>query len=273
MPRLWKRWDFLIGLFLIVLITLFSFLTPLFHTFSYDELNLEMHNSPPNTTYWLGTDDLGRDILACLATGGRISLYVAFSALILDLVIGVFLGLVAGYAGGKVDEFIMRICDIFTSLPPLMLIILWVCMLGQGILSIIIALALTGWMNTARVVRSTTLQLKTMDYVQSAKALGASFYRILFYHLLPNASSSIIVSISLVIPSAIFTEAVLSFLQLGIAPPLTSLGSMIADGVGALAYFPWRIFFPSLFISLTMLGFTLIGYALRDTLDPKQRWL
>lgn len=255
---------------LLLILLLFSFAEPLFSSFSYMDIDLSRTNLLPSTDSWLGTDQLGRDLLSCIAMGGRITLFIAFSAVLIDLLVGVTIGVIAGFLGGKIDEILIRFCDIFQSIPPLMFMILWICVIGQGMFSIILGIALTGWITTARVIRSSILQLKTMDYILAAKAMGASSFRIILYHLLPNALPSLLMSISLAIPMAIFLEAVLSFLHLGIQPPLTSWGAMIADGVSALAYYPWRLFFPSLFISLTMIGFTLLSSAIKEQFDVKE---
>lgn len=255
--------------FLLVLILCALFI-PFFHPTKYFETELQNKNMAPCAKYWFGTDELGRNIFVRTWCGARISLFIGISAALIDMVIGVCYGAVAGYFGGRVDEWMMRIADIFHSLPRLMIVILLMVVLGQGIITILLAMTLTGWINMARIIRGQSMQLKQSEFILSAQAIGASKRRIIFYHLIPNTIGSIITTVTLTIPSAIFTEAFLSFLGLGVQPPLASWGTMASDGLPALRYFPWRIFFPACFISTTILSFNIIGDALRDAFDP---WL
>ncbi len=257
-------------LFLLFL-ALFSLFAPLLSHHQYYETNLPMKNLPPSKAYWFGTDDLGRDMFTRIACGARISLFVGFAAAFLDLVIGVCWGGVAALAGGKIDNLLMRIADILFAIPYLLIIIMLMVVMGSGLFPIILALAITGWIGMARIVRGQLMQLKEQDYVKAAHSLGAGPFRILFRHLIPNAMGPIIVTMTLTIPTAIFTEAFLSFLGLGIQAPIASWGTMANDGLPALRYYPWRLFFPAVFISSTMLSLNLIGDGLRDALDPKFR--
>ena len=203
--------------------------------------------------------------------GARISLFVGIIAALLDLIVGVLWGGIAAFAGGKVDEVMMRIADILYGLPYLLVVVLLIVVLGTGLIPIIIALTIIGWIPMARIVRGQVLQLKTQEYVLAAHALGAGFFRILFKHILPNAMGPIIVTLTLTIPYAIFVESFLSFLGLGVQAPIASWGTMASDALSALKYYPWRLFFPAACISLTILGFNLIGDQLRDALDPRLR--
>lgn len=230
-----------------------------------------MKNQPPSSTYWFGTDELGRDLFTRCWWGARISLFVGISASLIDLIIGVMFGAFAGYVGGKTEEWMMRTADVLYAIPYLLVVILLMVIIGPGIFTIIIALTLTGWINMARIVRSQILQLKELDFVKAAIALGASRRRLLLCHLIPNAMGPIIVTVTLTIPSAIFAEAFLSFLGLGVQAPIASWGTMANDGLSALRYYPWRLFFPATFISLTMLSFNLLGDGLRDAFDPRLR--
>lgn len=254
---------FLASLFLFALIG--PYLTP--HT--YYETHLPLKNQPPNSTFWLGTDDLGRDLFARLALGARISLFVGFSAALIDLLIGVVWGGICALFGGSIDQLLMRIADILYALPYLLVVILLMVVLGSGLLPIIVALTLTGWISMARIVRGQLLSLKQRPFILAAKSLGASPTRILLKHLLPNAFGPIIVTMTMTIPMAIFTEAFLSFLGLGVQAPIASWGTMASDGLPALRYYPWRLFLPAIFISTTMLAFNVLGDTLRDLLDPK----
>lgn len=244
---------------------------PYLSGYTYYETHLELKNQSPNRAFLFGTDDLGRDLFTRIWFGARISLLIGFCAAMLDFVIGTFWGAAAAYAGEKVDELMMRICDILYAIPYLLKVIIIMVAVGPGIKSIILAMSISGWINMARIIRGQILQLKNMEYVLSAKALGASSWRVLTRHLLPNVAGSIIVTMTLTIPTAIFVEAFLSFLGLGVQAPAASWGSMANDGLSALRYYPWRLFFPAGFICMTMLCFNMIGDGLRDALDPKLR--
>lgn len=250
---------------------LMAILGPIFSSYSYSDIQIELKNTPPGLQFWFGSDELGRDMFTRIWWGARISLFVGITAATIDMIIGVLWGSVAAYVGGRVEELMMRLCDILNSIPYLLVVILLTVIRGTGIGTILIAMTLTGWINMARICRSQILQLKQLDYVTAAKAIGASHARILFRHLIPNAMGPIIAAMTLTIPTAIFTEAFLSFLGLGIQAPAASWGVMLNDGVGAMRYYPWRLLFPALMITLTMLSFNLLGNALRDSLDPKLR--
>ena len=196
---------------------------------------------------------------------------IGFAAALIDAVIGVIWGATAAYFGNWVDEIMMRICDILHTIPLLLTVILLTVFMGSGLKTILIALAINGWLNMGRITRAQILQIKQSDYVTAAKALGASTSRIIFRHLIPNALGPILATATLTIPAAIFTEAFLSFLGLGLQAPLASWGIMINDGISAMEFYPWRLFFPSALITLTMLSFNLVGNALRDALDPRLR--
>lgn len=251
------------GLCLLGIIFLFTCAGPLISGYRYDEIHLTMTNSPPSSKFWFGTDDLGRDIFTRVWYGARISLCVGICAALFDLLIGILWGGIAGFRGGRTDEIMMRFADILYSLPYLLVVILLIVVVGSGLLSMILALVLIGWITMARMVRGQVLLLKEMEYVLAARALGAGFWRILFKHLIPNASGPILVTLTLTIPSAIFAEAFLSFLGLGIQAPIASWGTMASESIAALQYYPWRLFFPSFFISLTMLSFHMIGEGAR----------
>lgn len=271
--KLWRRFlrntPSLIGTILLSLIVIFTILGPSISGYTYDALHLSQKNEPPSGHFWFGTDDLGRDQFTRVAWGARISLLVGLSATLIDLVIGLLWGGIAGMMGGKIDEIMMRIADILYSLPYMLVVILLSVVLGSGILSILIAITLFGWITMARIVRGQLLLLKEMDYVLAAKALGASHARILFKHLLPNAVGPILVTLSLTIPSAIFAEAFLSFLGLGIQAPMASWGTMANEGLPAMQFYPWRLFIPAFFISITFFAFNLIGEGLRRKEDKR----
>ncbi len=259
---------------LIILASLFAMAIfgPFFSPYSHTDIHLELKNMPPSALFWFGSDELGRDLFSRICWGARISLFVGITSALIDMIIGVLWGSIAAYVGGKLEEIMMRICDILSAIPYLLVVILLTVIRGSGLLTILIAMTVTGWITMARICRSQILSLKQNDYVSAAIALGASSSRLLFRHLIPNAMGPIIASVTLTIPTAIFTEAFLSFLGLGIQAPAASWGVMLGDGLSAMRYYPWRLFFPAVMITLTMLSFNLLGNALRDTLDPKCRY-
>lgn len=271
----WRRFKknriALLGLGLLCLLFFMALVGPHLNSYTYYETQLEQKNLPPSRDYWFGTDDLGRDMFTRTWYGARISLFVGITAALIDVIIGVLWGGTAALMGKRVDEIMMRIADILYGLPYLLVVILLMVILGSGLIPILIAMTITGWINMARIVRSQILQLKELEYVEAARVLGASTKRILFKHLIPNTMGPIIVTMTLTIPTAIFVEAFLSFLGLGVQAPIASWGTMANDGLPALKYYPWRLFLPALFISLTMLSFNLVGDGLRDALDPRLR--
>ncbi|MCB1110351.1 MAG: ABC transporter permease [Chlamydiia bacterium] len=248
-----------------------AIIVPFFSPHTYYETHLALKNQAPSSTFWFGTDELGRDLFTRIWWGARISLFVGVTAAVIDMAIGVFYGAFAGMVGGKMEELMMRISDILHSLPHLLIVILLMVIMKPGVTTILIALTITGWINMARIVRGQILQIKQNDFVMAAYMLGASRWRILFRHLIPNAVGSIITTMTLTIPAAIFTEAFLSFLGLGVQAPIASWGTMASDGLSALRYYPWRLFFPAGFISITMLAFNLLGDGIRDAFDPRLR--
>jgi oligopeptide transport system permease protein len=255
------------ALFVLGLIIFCAITIPLISQYTYYDIDLSNANRPPSLAHWFGTDDLGRDMFIRLWWGARISLFVGVAAALIDLTIGMLWGGVAALSGGKVDEIMMRIADILYSIPSLLIIISLMVVLGPGLLTILIAMSLLGWITMARVVRGQLLQLKQQGYVMAARGLGAGFWRILFKHLLPNALGPIIVTLTLTIPSAIFTEAFLSYLGLGVQAPIASWGTMASEGLPALEYYPWRLFFPAGLICLTILTFNILGDGLNDVMD------
>lgn len=244
---------------LLFLIFMLALVGPLISGYTYYDIDLVHANMSPGTAHWFGTDDLGRDMFTRICYGARISLLIGISAACIDCMIGVVWGGVAAYSGGRMEELMMRTADMIYSLPYVLVVILLIVFMGQGILTMVIALTVTGWITMARVVRAKILQVKQLEFVLASQALGASAGRIIFKHLLPNAAGPVIATLMLTIPTAIFTEAFLSFLGLGVQAPIASWGSMANDGLPALHYYPWRLLFPIGCISLTMLAFNRIG--------------
>lgn len=260
----------LVGLVLLSIIILGAIFVPMFSEFTYRQQNGD-YNAAPSSKYFFGTDDLGRDIFVRVWVGARISIFIGFAAAVIDLIIGVAWGAIAGMRGGRVDEVMMRIADVLTAVPYLLVVIILLVVMQPGLLPMIIAISITGWVNMARITRSEILKLKNQEYVLAARTLGASPGHLIRKHLIPNALGAILVTMTLTIPSAIFTEAFLSYLGLGVPAPLASWGTMANDGYPALANAPWRLFFPAAFICLTIFAFNTVGDGLRDALDPKLR--
>lgn len=270
--RLKKNMLAMTGLIIIVILIVMAIIGPFLTPYSYSDQSLLSSNQPPSSDHLFGTDDLGRDVFTRTWVGARISLFIGFAAVFIDLIIGVLWGAIAGYKGGKADEVMMRIVDVLYGLPHLLVMILLMVVLKPGLFTIIIAMAATGWIGMARLVRGQILQLKESEFVLASRILGGSTLRILFKHLIPNAMGPIIVIMTVSIPGAIFAEATLSFLGLGVPVPLASWGTMTSEGlVTLLTGEIWRLFFPALFISLTMLSFNVFGDGLRDALDPKMK--
>jgi len=260
-----------IGLTILLFLFIMAIIGPYLNNHTYFETHLELKNLMPSRQFWFGTDELGRDIFTRAWMGARISLTIGITAAIIDVIIGMIFGAISALMGKVADEIMMRICDILATIPYLLTVILLMVFMGNGMLTILIALILTGWINMARIVRAQILSLKKMPFIDAARVMGASKARIIFIHLLPNCLGSIITTMTISIPLAIFTEAFLSFLGLGIQAPISSWGVMVNDGLYALRYYPWRLFFPSLMISLTMLALHLVSDGITDAFDPRKR--
>lgn len=260
----------IVGIVILAIIAIMAIFVPILSPYDYAE-QTGVYNSPPTADFWFGTDNLGRDVFVRSWVGARISLLIGISAAIINLVVGVIYGSVSGLIGGRVDNIMMRICDILNSVPELLIIILLLVVLQQGLVPMIIALSLTGWIRMARIVRAEVMSLKAQEYVLASRTLGASASHLIRRHLIPNAMGSIIVTMTLQIPAAIFNESFLSYIGLGVTPPLASWGTMASEGNEAILTAPWRLLFPALLISITIFGFNAVGDGLRDALDPKLR--
>nr|WP_281426633.1 ABC transporter permease [Paenibacillus solanacearum] len=269
--RLKKNKLAMFGLCSLILLTVFAIFGPIFSHFDYATQDYAIKNQPPSAAHWFGTDDFGRDLWVRVWWGTRISLLIGITAAALDLVFGVLYGGISAYYGGRVDDIMQRIIEIIYSIPFLLISILLIVVIGPGFKTIIIAYAITGWVPMARLVRGQILTLKEQEYVLAAKTLGAGGARIILKHLVPNALGLIIVQITFIVPSAIFVEAFLSFIGLGIRVPLASLGSLLSDGANNIRLYPHRVIFPTIVFSWILLSFNLLGDGLRDALDPKMR--
>lgn len=269
--RMWNNKVAMMGLFFILLLCILSIFVPMVSTYDYNVTNLRAINLAPSKEHWFGTDTLGRDLFARVFVGARVSLLVGIVGAMLPSLIGIIIGGISGFFGGIVDMIIMRIVDIFMCVPNLIYIILIMIFLGSGPVSIIVAFAVTGWMGAARSVRGLVLSLKEREFVLASRTLGASPSRLIFKHLIPNTLGIVMVEITMAIPGAIFYEAYLSFIGLGIKSPMTSLGQLAQMGITNFLFHPEQLFIPSIVICLTILSFNLFGDGLRDALDPKLR--
>jgi oligopeptide transport system permease protein len=233
--------------------------------------HVEITLAGPSAQHLLGTDYLGRDTLSRLMYGARISLTIGILVQAIYVVIGGTIGMIAGYAGGRVDNLLMRFTDIWYAFPDLLFVLVLVSVFGPSLLSIFAAIGIVNWVNLARLVRGQVLSIKEKEYVESARAVGSSHFKIVLRHLVPNALGPVIVTLTFGIPAAIFLEAALSYLGVGIQPPTPSWGVMIQDGYQAIYASPWQVTFPAFAIAITMLSFSFIGDGLRDALDPRMR--
>ncbi|HBO57503.1 MAG TPA: peptide ABC transporter permease [Opitutae bacterium] len=252
------------------LITLLCWIGPIFSPYSYEQQDLISGAHHPCVEHWFGTDELGRDLLVRVLIGGRISIGVGFAASVVALVIGVSYGLIAGTTGGRTDSVLMRFVDAVYALPfTMIVIILTVTFDKKSIFLIFMAIGLVEWLTMARIVRAQTKVLCKQAYLEAAKIAGSSHLRILTHHLLPNLIGPVIIYTTLTIPSVILIESVLSFLGLGVQPPMSSWGTLINEGARKIDVFPWLLIFPALVFSLTLFALNFLGDGLRDAFDPK----
>jgi oligopeptide transport system permease protein len=240
--------------------------------YTYDQINLELANRPPSASHWLGTDSLGRDVAVRLLVGGAISLTVGLVATAVSFVIGVSYGAIAGYVGGRLDSLMMRLVDIIYSLPYIFIVVVLVSVLEKrNFFMLFAAIGAVSWLTMARIVRGQVLSLKNQEFVEAARSIGVSRAAIIFRHLVPNTLGPVIVYTTLTIPSVMLQEAFLSFLGLGVPPPYSSWGTMVEDGRGAMAIFPWQLLAPAVALAVTLFSLNFLGDGLRDALDPQSR--
>ncbi|MBK9165459.1 MAG: ABC transporter permease [Acidobacteria bacterium] len=261
-----------IGLVIAGIVVFVAIFAPFLATHEVTAQNLELRFAAPSAQHWFGTDGLGRDVFSRVLFGARISLQVGIIVVVVSAVVGIFIGSIAGFYGGWVDRILSGyLFNVFLAFPGLLLAIAFVAFLGAGLEKLIIALCIIGWVGYARVMRGQVLKVREYDFVQAARALGASNMRILFTHILPNAIQPLIVQSSLGMAGAVLSEATLSFLGLGIPPPAPSWGTMIEEARNFFSIYPHILFFPGAAIALTVLAFNFLGDGLREYLDPKQR--
>lgn len=252
----------------ILIFLLAAIFAPVLSPYEFDEQDLLARYAKPSAQHFLGTDELGRDIFTRLLYGARVSLAVGIIPTVISMLIGAVLGMIAGYYGGVIDSVIMRLADIMLAFPSLLLAMVIMYTLGDGIVSIFVALAIVNWASVARVVRSETLSLKESEYMEAARSMGVKSMTAIFRHVLPNCVPSLIVLFTLNVPSAILSESSLSFLGIGVQLPNCSWGLMVNMGRTYLTYYPWLSLIPSAAIMLVVLAFNFLGDGLRDVLDP-----
>ena len=267
--RLRKNQLAVFGMGALTLITLACVIGPWISPYGYEQQVLGNTFSPPTASHWLGTDQLGRDLLVRLLFGGRVSLGVGLCATFVALSIGVVYGAVAGFFGGKLDAFMMRGVDIMYSLPFPIFVILLMVFFGRNIVLLFVAIGAVEWLTMARIVRSQVMAVKKMEFIEAARSLGFGRRRIIFRHILPNILGPIIVYTTLTIPAVMLLEAFLSFLGLGVQPPMSSWGVLIKDGAEKMEEYPWLLEFPAAMFSLTLLSLNFLGDGLRDALDVR----
>lgn len=299
--RIRKNKAAVVSIFVLLFIILMSFIGPMISPHDFETQEITHANLPPkvpgleklgifdgtgnmggqkvnlyemknvDTYYWFGTDGLGRDMFSRVWKGTQISLLIALVAAVIDMVIGVAYGGISAFYGGRVDDVMQRIVEILYGIPTLIVVILMILVMDPGIVAIIIAISITGWIGMSRIVRGQVLKFKNQEFVLAARTLGASNGRIIKKHLLPNVMAVIIINTMFTIPSAIFFEAFLSFIGLGLQSPDASLGTLINDGYKLIQFQPHILAIPAAIISLLMIAFNLIGDGLRDALDPKMK--
>jgi len=257
------------GAVILAFIIVACLLAPWISVYGYEEQDLVLGAAPPSAAHWLGTDTLGRDLLTRILYGGRISLMVGLTATSVALLIGVTWGAIAGYFGGRLDAMMMRIVDILYALPFMIFVVLLTVVFGRSILLLFLAIGAVEWLTMARIIRGQVQSLKCQEFVEAAVSLGLSRRAIIFRHIVPNAIGPLIVYTTLTIPAVMLLEAFISFLGLGVQPPMSSWGSLISDGVETMEEYPWLLIYPGITLSLTLFALNFLGDGLRDALDVR----
>lgn len=267
--RLAKNKMSVVAAVILLVVTLASFAGPFFLTQSYYAQDLRLGAVPPNAHHWLGTDTLGRDLFVRILYGGQVSMAVGLCATAVALTIGVLYGTISGFLGGKIDAFMMRAVDIIYALPFTVFVILLMVFFGRKFILLFVAIGAVQWLTMARIVRGQVQTLRRMEFIEAAEALGLSKLRIIFRHMIPNALGPIIVYATLTVPSVMLLEAFLSFLGLGVQPPMSSWGVLIKEGADSMEEFPWLLIYPGLALAVTLFSLNFLGDGLRDALDPR----
>jgi len=257
------------GMVVLAILIAAALLAPVLTPYSYEQMEIELGAVPPNAAHWLGTDDTGRDLLTRLLYGGRVSLAVGLCATFVSLLIGVTYGAVSGYAGGRTDDVMMRLVDILYALPFTVFVIILMVVFGRNFLLLFVAIGAVEWLTMARIVRGQVLAIKQQPFIKAAAVLGFSHSRIIARHIIPNVIGPVIVYTTLTIPRVMLLESFLSFLGLGIQPPMSSWGLLIRDGARMMETYPWLLIFPGITLSITLFALNFLGDGLRDALDPR----
>lgn len=269
--RLRKNKAAFIGLCIVVFYTIMAIFAPMFSKYSMSDMDATARNAFISAEHWLGTDATGRDLWVRIWMGARVSLSIGFVAAIINACVGAVIGGLCGFYGGKLDMIVMRIVDLLYGIPSLIITILIVMVLGKGIAPLIIAMCVVGWIGTCRFVRGEVYRIKEQDFVLAAKVLGIPDFKIIVKHIIPNILGMLVTNLCMAIPGAIFQEAFLSYIGLGITPPNCSWGVICKEGIQYLRYYPHQVFIPAFFVCTTMLALNLLGNGLRDAVDPKLR--
>ena len=269
--RLKKNRPAFIGLCIIGLYVILAIGAPMLAKYTFTEMDVNAINALPSFEHWLGCDDTGRDIWCRMWMGARVSLTIGFFAAFVNICIGSVLGGLCGYYGGTLDMVVMRIVDVLYGIPSLIITILVMMVLGRGVFTLIVAMCIIGWIGSCRFVRGETYRLKNQDYVSAAKVLGVSDFTIIIRHIIPNILGMLVTNLCMAIPGAIFQEAFLSYIGMGIVPPNCSWGILAKEGIKLLRVAPHQVLFTAFFICTTMLSLTMLGDGLRDAFDPKLR--
>jgi len=271
--RLFRNRAAVVSMILLGVVALMALFAPMLSPHPYDEIYWDRIQAPPDfeNAHWFGTDGNGRDLFVRTLYGARVSLMVGIVATGVSLIIGVTYGAIAGFAGGRIDNLMMRFVDIMYSLPFMFFVILLMVIFGRNIVLIFVALGAVEWLTMARIVRGQTLSVKRKEFIEAAHAAGVSGGTIVFRHIIPNVLGPVIVYVTLTIPQVILTESFLSFLGLGVQEPLTSWGVLISEGAKLMEAAPWLLLYPAIFLAVTLFCFNFVGDGLRDALDPKDR--
>jgi len=267
--RLRKNRLAVFGAAVLAVVVILAAAGPFFCPYSYEDQDTALGAVAPSVQHWLGTDPLGRDLLTRVLYGGRVSLLVGLAATAVSLLIGVLYGATAGFAGGRTDSLMMRIVDILYALPFTIFVIILMVFFGRNFLLLFLAIGAVEWLTMARIVRSQVMSLREKEYIEAAVIMGLPRRRILLAHLIPNALGPIIVYSTLTVPRVMLLEAFLSFLGLGVQPPMSSWGLLIKEGVETMEEYPWLLLFPSIALSLSLFSLNFLGDGLRDALDPR----
>ena len=269
--RLLKNRSAFVGLCILTLYVLLAIFAPILSHYTHTGMDPNAMNQAPSAAHWLGTDATGRDQWVRVWMGARVSLSIGLFSAVINMCVGAVIGGLCGYYGGKLDMIVMRIVDILYGIPSLIITILVMMVLGKGVAPLIVALCVVGWIGTCRFVRGEVYRLKEQEFVMAARVLGVPDFTIILRHIIPNIIGMLITNLCMSIPGAIFQEAFLSYIGLGIAPPNCSWGVLAKEGIAYLRIYPHEIFWPAFFICTTMLALNLLGDGLRDAMDPKLR--